>query len=227
MPVRGIGRHGPTHEAGGNDEINVEGLSGQLAGPQKPDPIELQNLTTAEIQQLENIGTTTISAAQWGYLGSLSGAPLENIVEDTTPQLGGDLEANNHAIIDILKIDTKAANRMRNFQFINGSPSPEGSLYVGSTGWRMALDDIKQIGSKEGMYFCWLDGYIHETFVIVGFAGTALTLYASGSKVSSTKDTAGKLNFYCEQIGVWTLMVQNKYKDNRYLKVFGFAHASI
>lgn len=29
----------------------------------------LANLTTAEVQQLENIGATTISAAQWGYLG--------------------------------------------------------------------------------------------------------------------------------------------------------------
>jgi len=36
-------------------------------------PDELENLTTAEIQQLENIGATTISAAQWGYLGSSSG----------------------------------------------------------------------------------------------------------------------------------------------------------
>lgn len=32
-------------------------------------PDELKNLTTAEIQQLENIGSATISAAQWGYLG--------------------------------------------------------------------------------------------------------------------------------------------------------------
>jgi len=32
-------------------------------------PDELKNLTTAEIQQLENIGATTISGAQWGWLG--------------------------------------------------------------------------------------------------------------------------------------------------------------
>lgn len=34
-------------------------------------PDELKNLTTAEIQQVENIGTATISAGQWGYLGAL------------------------------------------------------------------------------------------------------------------------------------------------------------
>ena len=35
---------------------------------------ELSNLTADEGAQLENIGTTTISAAQWGYLGAASGA---------------------------------------------------------------------------------------------------------------------------------------------------------
>ena len=32
---------------------------------------ELQNLTAAEIQQLQNIGTSTISAGQWAYLGAM------------------------------------------------------------------------------------------------------------------------------------------------------------
>ena len=35
---------------------------------------EISNLTAAEGAQLEAIGTTTISAAQWGYLGAASGA---------------------------------------------------------------------------------------------------------------------------------------------------------
>ena len=35
---------------------------------------ELSNLTADEGAQLENIGTTTISATQWGYLGAASGA---------------------------------------------------------------------------------------------------------------------------------------------------------
>ena len=35
---------------------------------------EISNLTAAEGEQLENIGTTTISAAQWGYLGAATGA---------------------------------------------------------------------------------------------------------------------------------------------------------
>ncbi|MDC3316505.1 hypothetical protein OAV33_00890 [bacterium] len=35
---------------------------------------EISNITAAEGAQLENIGTTTISATQWGYLGAASGA---------------------------------------------------------------------------------------------------------------------------------------------------------
>ena len=34
-------------------------------------PDELKNLTTSEIQQLENIGTSTVSATQWGYIGAM------------------------------------------------------------------------------------------------------------------------------------------------------------
>jgi len=35
---------------------------------------EISNITASEGAQLENIGTTTISATQWGYLGAASGA---------------------------------------------------------------------------------------------------------------------------------------------------------
>ena len=35
---------------------------------------EISNITAAEGAQIENIGTTTISATQWGYLGAASGA---------------------------------------------------------------------------------------------------------------------------------------------------------
>jgi hypothetical protein len=46
---------------------------------------ELSNLTAAEGEQLENIGTTTISAAQWGYLGGLTATDSElNQLDDVT-----------------------------------------------------------------------------------------------------------------------------------------------
>lgn len=60
---------------------------------------EISNLTAVEGAQLENIGSTTISATQWGYLGAATGAIISNVVEDTSPQLGGDLDTNGHDII--------------------------------------------------------------------------------------------------------------------------------
>jgi hypothetical protein len=50
---------------------------------------EISNLTAAEGAQLENIGSTTISAAQWGYLGAASGA----ITNTDTNVSVGNLEA--------------------------------------------------------------------------------------------------------------------------------------
>jgi len=49
------------------DGVDVAALKTDVDGF----PDELKNLVTAEIQQLEAIGATTISAAQWGYLGAL------------------------------------------------------------------------------------------------------------------------------------------------------------
>jgi len=77
------------------DGVDVSDLKSDVDGF----PNELKNLTTAEIQQVENIGSSTISAAQWGYLGSMTAQPLENLVEDTTPQLGGNLDLNSKGFV--------------------------------------------------------------------------------------------------------------------------------
>jgi len=81
------------------DGVDVSALKSDVDGF----PDELKNLVTAEIQQLENIGTTTISSAQWGYLGGMSAQPLENVVEDTSPQLGADLDCQEY---DLEKVGT-------------------------------------------------------------------------------------------------------------------------
>lgn len=67
-------------------DISVDGAELDLF------PDELQNLVTAEIQQLENIGAVTISAAQWGYLGDLDQAlTTSDDVEFNTLSLPGGL----------------------------------------------------------------------------------------------------------------------------------------
>jgi len=47
----------------------------------------LSNLTDAEVTQLENIGTVTITNTQWGYLGNMSAQPLEDLTGKTTDDL--------------------------------------------------------------------------------------------------------------------------------------------
>jgi hypothetical protein len=44
---------------------------------------EISNLTAVEGAQLENIGSTTISATQWGYLGAATGA-ITNVNDDVS-----------------------------------------------------------------------------------------------------------------------------------------------
>jgi hypothetical protein len=56
---------------------------------------EISNLTADEGAQLENIGSTTISATQWGYLGAASGAITNtNTNQLTTFTLTGDSGSN-------------------------------------------------------------------------------------------------------------------------------------
>ena len=52
---------------------------------------ELSNLTAAEGAQLENIGTTTINATQWGYVGALTA----NKVIDWTSSNAGTIDSSN------------------------------------------------------------------------------------------------------------------------------------
>jgi len=88
--LSGILTVGSTSSFGGNIDINGNiTLTGTVDGVDvaalKTDvdgfPDELKNLTTAEIQQVENIGTVTISNTQWGYLGVLD----QSLTTSSTP----------------------------------------------------------------------------------------------------------------------------------------------
>lgn len=54
----------------------------------------LTSLTSAEVDQLENIGTTTINATQWGYLGSLDQA----LEQSQSPTFAGLTISGNIAV---------------------------------------------------------------------------------------------------------------------------------
>jgi hypothetical protein len=84
-----VGGEGITANA---NEVTIDSTVATLSGSQTlsnktiaaSQVTEISNLTAAEGAQLEAIGTTTISAAQWGYLGAASGAITNT---DTNTQL--------------------------------------------------------------------------------------------------------------------------------------------
>ena len=78
----GTGISGANSGSSGNITVAIDNTVATLSGSQTltnktiaiSQVTELSNLTAAEGEQLENIGSTTISAAQWGYLGAATGA---------------------------------------------------------------------------------------------------------------------------------------------------------
>jgi hypothetical protein len=133
-------------------EINLlSGLSGTLvteAGTQTltnktiaaSQVTEISNLTAAEGEQLENIGTTTISAAQWGYLGGLTATDTElNQLDDVT--VGG-TSAGDIVTIDgsqTLSNKTIAASQVTEISNLTTAEGAQleniGTTTISSTQW--------------------------------------------------------------------------------------------
>lgn len=86
------------------DGSNISALQADVDGF----PDELKNLTTNEIQQLENINATTISTSQWGYVGNMN----QNVATTSTPTFNG-MSANSQNITDVATpiAATDAANK--------------------------------------------------------------------------------------------------------------------
>lgn len=97
----GIGTLG-TQDA---DAVAITGgtIAGTTITGSTIDGLDFSSLTQTEIDELQTIGATTISSAQWGYLGAMAGQPLESfdVVDDTTPQLGGNLDINGNSIVSV------------------------------------------------------------------------------------------------------------------------------
>lgn len=102
---------------------------------------ELQNLTTAEIQQLQNIGTTTISGAQWVYLGTMD----QDVSTGASPVFGNTLynpdsieintygSGNRYAYIDFHGDDTYTDYGLRIIRQ-NGGPNTVSTIDHRGTG---------------------------------------------------------------------------------------------
>ena len=95
---------------------------------------EISNITAAEGAQIENIGTTTISATQWGYLGASTGAITNtNTGADMTQavlktKIGGAFGSNALAVGDANATITVPGNFV-----VDGSITLKGDTVLEST----------------------------------------------------------------------------------------------
>jgi len=93
-----LGVTGDITVTGTVDGVDVAALKSDVDGF----PDALKNLVTAEINQLENIASTTISAAQWGYLGAMNqGVASGNGPSFTGLNLTSHLDMNENNITAI------------------------------------------------------------------------------------------------------------------------------
>lgn len=92
--LKGLTTSGDVLISGDVGGANITSMVADLDGF----PDELKNLTTAEIQQVENIGTTTISAAQWGYLGDAPGIGIYRLASVTAGMQNGDAATNIYTV---------------------------------------------------------------------------------------------------------------------------------
>ena len=79
-------------------------------------PTLLGNLTTAEIAQLLNINATTISPAQWGFLGALGAAPLE----PNAPAAVTSLSANTVSASNVSSANVSFTGLLSSTAILNG-----------------------------------------------------------------------------------------------------------
>jgi hypothetical protein len=111
-------------------------------------PDELKNLVTDEIQQLENIGSVTISNTQWGYVGSLNqGLAKTSNVDFNNISSAGDVTITGNLTVlgteFIAQVDTVEIKD--NLAIINSGETGAG-VTAGFAGWlvdRGSLTDYK------------------------------------------------------------------------------------
>jgi hypothetical protein len=80
---------------------------------------ELSNLTAAEGEQLENIGSVTISNAQWGYLGAATGAITNTDTNTQNEYATSFVDSSNDIILRLT--ESGAGSGTQDIKFVAGS----------------------------------------------------------------------------------------------------------
>ena len=143
---------------------------------------ELSNLTAAEGAQLENIGSTTISAAQWGYLGA-AGNTL--VTTDGSQTLSNKTIAASQ-VTEISNITAGEGAQIENINSVTISNTQWG--YLGAldqtviTTADVAFNSLDIAGDAD------IDGTLEADAITVG--GTALNTVIAGVTVTNATTAA-------------------------------------
>ena len=145
-----------TIDASGNVDI-ISGGSLQVGGVNVL-TTELQTLSATEIDQLETIDSTTITNAQWGYLGALGSQPIEA----ANPTFTGDATFNTNTL------------------FVDSTTNEVG---IGTTTPQYALDvfestsDVMRLKSNNYNAWLYLEGdSSNSKYTAIGSSGDNLVL---------------------------------------------------
>jgi len=166
---------------------------------------EISNLTSDEGAQLENIGTTTISATQWGYLGAMNqGVANNSNVQFANMVVTGDLT------VEGTRTELQVANLNVEDQFIlinSGSTGADtGIIFGGSSGTAQAGNAIywERTGAGTGVF-----GFVEElahnatTADIDSKLGNIQTSTGANPTTAPTFQGVGTINVRTDDETIW------------------------
>jgi hypothetical protein len=175
------------------EKLEVTGnikFSGNLKDSTNTWTNELGELTAAEVQQLQNIGTTTISSTQWGYLGGMTYSTSYNpIMEDMSDN--GFTMSSQHAFYSVI-------GDMVSFQYLlrwTSKGSASGTIYISLPYTASGATDYSfSVGATEGIsWSCQLTAMTYQFSSVFVLADLDNTGGAESELTDSNYSSSGKL----------------------------------
>ena len=115
---------------------------------------ELSNLTANEGAQLENIGSTTISATQWGYLGAASGAITNTDTNTQNEYATSFVDSSNDVLLRLT--ESGAGSGTQDIKFVAGTNitlTPSGTnMTIAASGGGSSTDSFMIFGEESDDY---------------------------------------------------------------------------
>jgi len=124
-------------------------------------------------------------------VSALSGSGIQNVVEDTTPQLGGDLDVNGNQFVSTSNANIQfTPNGTGKILFDNVAYSPTGTLTDGSTiAWDTSIIQVAQVTMAGNRTFAaptnLIDGAFYALIIIQDGTGSRTATFNSVFKFAA------------------------------------------